>query len=98
MDGRWQEIVEVSFQPVGDVSLVGWAGEWSQSLEIPPVGYRVRYSADGMDEGHALDTRMDGDPAADRCLLQLWPAPSQPDRVIKQTSQIAAYWHQTTQQ
>jgi hypothetical protein len=46
-----------------------------------------------MDAGHAADTRMDDEPGLDRYLLQLWPGPPGPDRVVKQTSAIAAYWH-----
>ena len=30
---------------------------------------------------------------ADRYLLQFWPAPPAPDRVVRQTSFRAAYWH-----
>jgi hypothetical protein len=37
VDERWQEIVEVSFQPAGEVWLAGWAGEWSRPLDIAPV-------------------------------------------------------------
>jgi hypothetical protein len=46
-----------------------------------------------MDAGHAADTRMDDEPGLDRYLLQLWPGPPGPDRVVKQTSAIAVYWH-----
>jgi hypothetical protein len=46
-----------------------------------------------MDEGHDQDTRMDEDPEVDRYLLQFWPGPPAPDRVVKQTSATAAYWH-----
>jgi hypothetical protein len=47
-----------------------------------------------MEEGRELDTRMEEDPEADRYLLQFWPAPMGADRVVKQTSEIAAYWHE----
>ncbi|RLV04650.1 hypothetical protein CTZ27_10955 [Streptomyces griseocarneus] len=32
-------------------------------------------------------------PSLDRYLLQFWPAPPEPDRVLKQTASTAAYWH-----
>jgi hypothetical protein len=46
-----------------------------------------------MDEGSKLDTRTEGMPEADRYLLLFWPTPPEPDAVIKQTSDRAAYWH-----
>ena len=36
---------------------------------------------------------MDDEPLVDRYLLQFWPAPAAPDRIIRQTSASAAYWH-----
>jgi hypothetical protein len=90
----WEEIVEASFRTTGDVELVAWGAQDSWPLDIDPGSYRVRYCATGMDEGHDRDTRMDGEPEADRYLLQFWPAPPAPDAVIKQTSEMAAYWHE----
>ncbi|MEU5099597.1 hypothetical protein [Streptomyces sp. NPDC020996] len=55
--------------------------------------YRVRYCAKGMDEARRQDTRSSDEPELDCYLLQFWPAPAAPDRVLKQTSAIAAYWH-----
>ncbi|MEV7579163.1 hypothetical protein ACIRUY_27950 [Streptomyces erythrochromogenes] len=46
-----------------------------------------------MDEGQRLDTRLSGEPPADRYLLQFWPEPPRADRVLRQTSRKAAYWH-----
>ncbi len=46
-----------------------------------------------MDDGRELDTRIEGEPEADRYLLLFWPAPPELDAVIKQTSETAAYWH-----
>lgn len=34
LDDSWEEIVEVPFRPVGEASLVGWAGEWQRPLEL----------------------------------------------------------------
>jgi hypothetical protein len=91
----WQEIVEVSFQPAGEVVLAEWGGGETWPLELARTPYRVRYCATGMDEGHDLDKRAGEDPAPDRYLLQFWPDPDgpAPDQVIRQTSEIAAYWH-----
>lgn len=91
----WEEIVEVSFRPGPDeVLLLDWGGSGPRrKLDVDRVDYRVRYCASGMDAGHAANVRMDDEPEIDRYLLQLWPAPPGPDRVVKQTSLAAAYWH-----
>lgn len=94
VDETWEEIVEVSFHPGGKAALVGWAGESTWPLDLIETDYRVRYCAARMDQGHARDCRMDDEPEIDRYLLQFWPAPPAPDCVVKQTSEIAAYWHQ----
>jgi hypothetical protein len=92
-DEGWQEIVEASFRPVGRAVLAGWAYQWHRPLDLAEASCRVRYCAMGMDEGRELDTKLDGEPEVDRYLLQFWPAPPEPDAVIKQTSETAAYWH-----
>ncbi|MFD5872119.1 hypothetical protein [Streptomyces sp. NPDC060322] len=94
LDPVWEDVVEVSFHPVSErTSLVQWAGEAAWDLNLARIDYRVRYCAQGMDEGRKLDTRVSGEPQADSYLLQFWPAPPRADRVIRQTSQNAAYWH-----
>ncbi|MFI1423106.1 hypothetical protein ACH4VX_35150 [Streptomyces sp. NPDC020731] len=94
LDPVWEDVVEVSFHPVSErTSLVQWAGEAAWDLDLTRTDYRVRYRARGMDEGRELDTRVDGEPQTDSYLLQFWPAPPSPDRVIRQTSRNAAYWH-----
>ncbi|WP_328634876.1 hypothetical protein [Streptomyces sp. NBC_00356] len=93
VDPVWEDIVEVSFRPLsGDSCLQQWAGERDWLLGLEETDYRVRYSGRGMDRGHELDTRVEGD-VADHYLLQFWPATPQPDGIVRQTSQIAAYWH-----
>lgn len=93
LDDAWEDVVEASFHPAGDTFLVAWAGEQAWSLGLDPIDYRVRYCGTGLDAARQLDTRLDDEPQLDRYLLQFWPAPPEPDRVVRQTSQIAAYWH-----
>jgi hypothetical protein len=93
LDDTWEDVVEATYRPRGDVALNGWGGEGHWPLALVPVDYRVRYSAWGMDAGHQAAPPMDDEPLVDRYLLQFWPAPAEPDRVLKQTSAQAAYWH-----
>jgi hypothetical protein len=87
--------VEASFRPVEpEIALVEWAGEAVHHLDLPIGDYRVRYHATGMDAAAEADTIKDDDPPIDRYLLQLWPAAAQPDAIVKQTAEVAAYWHQ----
>ncbi|WP_353947337.1 hypothetical protein ABII15_38485 (plasmid) [Streptomyces sp. HUAS MG91] len=95
----WQDVVEVSFRPVSEyTSLVQWAGEATWNLGLAQADYRLRYCAQGMDEARKLDTRMPEEPQVDSYLLQFWPEPPRADRVVRQTSQTAAYWHRTARQ
>ncbi|MFJ7906697.1 hypothetical protein [Kitasatospora sp. NPDC096204] len=94
LDEAWEDVVEVSFRPATDSSLlVEWGGGDARELGLAQCDHRVRYCARGLDEGHRLDTRTSGEPGAERYLLQFWPAPPEPDRVLRQTSRKAAYWH-----
>jgi hypothetical protein len=90
-----EDVVEAPYRPIGDARLVTWGGDggwWSLELQ-PGVDYRARYSAWRMDAGHQAGPPMDGEPLVDRYLLQFWPAQPVPERVVKQTSRQAAYWH-----
>ena len=95
VEDSWEEVVEVSFRPTSEtVALVQWGAEAAWPLALEQVDFRARYCADGMDQARAEDTRLDGEPVLDRYLLQFWPAPPSSDRVLKQTSAVAAYWHE----
>lgn len=94
LDPAWEDVVEVSFRPVSPRSmLMQWAGEACWELDLKEIDYRVRYCAQGMDQARQQDTRLGDEPLLDRYLLQFWPAPPEPDRIVRQTTEIAAYWH-----
>ncbi|MGW7243972.1 hypothetical protein [Streptomyces sp. NPDC054804] len=95
LDETWEEIVEVTFQPVSEETrLQQWNGKRSWDLGLEVRDYRVRYSATGMAAGKSKDVREDDEPqTGERDLLQLWPAVPEPARLLKQTSHSAAYWH-----
>jgi len=93
VDDVWEDIVEVPYVVAAtDLSLQSF--ESSFDLTVPETGpHRARYSVAGMDAGRDLDTTDEGESAPDQYLLQLWPAAEAPDSVVRQTSDIAAYWH-----
>jgi len=91
---EWEDVVEASFRPFGETFLQCWGGEGSWPLDLPATDLRVRYCAWGMDEAREVNVIMDDEPCIDRYLLQFWPAPPSPDRIVRQTSQQAAYWHE----
>ncbi len=93
LDDGWEEIVEVSFEPpAADLCLATF--DDFQQVRLPSVqSLRARFCASGMDEAGDKDVRLPDEPALDSYLLQLWPAPPAPDRIWKQTSSRAAYWH-----
>lgn len=94
LDPKWEDVVEVSFRPASErTALVQWAGEDSWDLDLEETDHRVRYCAQGMDRAGETDTRSADEPQLDRYLLQFWPAPPEPDRVLKETSRTAAHWH-----
>ncbi|MFI9508235.1 hypothetical protein [Nocardia sp. NPDC052566] len=94
LDPAWEDVVEVSFCPVSDRTLLmQWAGEDFWELDLKEIDYRVRYCAQGMDQAREADVRLDGEPMLDRYLLQFWPAAPEPDRIVRQTSKEAAYSH-----
>jgi len=94
VDSSWEEIVEAPFL-VSDlpVALYEWGESSGQPLPLATGQYRARYSARNMQAGNDQDTSVDDETIIDEYRLQFWPAPAVPDQVIRQTSSIAAYWH-----
>ena len=97
LEDSWEEAVEVSFV-VNDPEWTGIA-EWGSAgwhpIDLRRGRYRVRYCARNMDAGRRKDTQLSDREPIDEYCLSFWFAPGAlPDRVIRQTSDIAAYWHQ----
>ncbi|MCG8915635.1 hypothetical protein L6E12_07535 [Actinokineospora sp. PR83] len=95
---EWEEVVEVPFRPRGEAVLSEWGGGRVWPLHLEEIDYRVRYCGVRMEEGNAKDVRFAEEPEVDRYLLQFWPAPPAPDRVVRQTSAYAAYFHRTARE
>jgi len=92
-DPSWEDVVEVSFAlPEGhEMQWSTWAGANRGTLEgLPPGSYRLRVSATGRDQGHAGEF---ADHPVDAYLLQIRPAPPQPDSILRIGSEEARYWH-----
>jgi hypothetical protein len=89
----WEDVVEVSIDvPTGsEIRWASWAGESGCELDgIAPGSYRLRVSARGRDAGGRGEF---ADGPVDADLLQLWPAPSRPDAILRVGSQDAEYRH-----
>jgi hypothetical protein len=87
LDDSWEECVEASFSPATPlVRLFDWDRAVVCEIPLPEHNYRVRYTARGMDAGHAGTQ-------TDAYGLWFWPAPAAPDAIVRQTSARAAYWH-----
>lgn len=92
-DVGWEEIVEVSIGvPHGEVTLMEWAADQGIPMAMPGGDYRARYSGQAMQHGNDINTNIEATPI-DHYRLDLWPAKPSPDKIINQTSPIAAYWH-----
>ncbi|GAA2660604.1 MULTISPECIES: hypothetical protein [Actinosynnema] len=95
LGAEWEEAVEVSFRPTGPVvRLATPGGGRSPELHLPETDYRVRYCATGVDAGAERDTVLAHEQPVDRYLLDLWPAPPEPDRVLRQRAAYSARKHQ----
>jgi hypothetical protein len=94
IDDAWEEVVEVPFRlATPNLVLLDWFGT-AHPIPLPPGRYRARYCARGMQLGRELDTSPPGGgKPVDYYALAFWPAVTIGDQVIRQTSQVAAYWH-----
>jgi hypothetical protein len=90
--GQWEDVVDVSITvPEGQVvAWSAWVGMGSGPIDLPPGSYRLPVSAKGRDEGQAGEF---AEGTVDDYLLQFWPAPWQPDAILRTGSEDARYWH-----
>lgn len=92
LDDQFSEIVEASFSlDDTSLSLNDWNGDISIPLQLPPGEYRVRYSA--FDFGKAEETNQLEEGDVEFYKVDIWPAQTQGDVIIKVTSEEAKYWH-----
>ncbi|UJP40369.1 hypothetical protein [Cellulomonas palmilytica] len=88
---EWEDVVEVSLTVIdADYAITAFEStDWLPT--IAPGEYRARWCAAGMDAGRDQDNT-GRDEAPDRYLLQLWPHPPGAEVVVRQGSELAAYW------
>jgi hypothetical protein len=92
LDESWEEAVEVSLVSPSDGMVLSNSEGDTWPVPVPAGSHRVRYCARGMQVGWDLETS-DDVVSAERYLLALWPAVSGQERILRQTSEIASYWH-----
>jgi hypothetical protein len=94
LDQTWEDIVEVPLRVNSEMtSLYDWNGNCICDIPLSPGTYRVRYCARNMDRGNEVDTILEEEDPVDFYHLDFWSADPLQDVVLKQTSKIAAYWH-----
>lgn len=91
---EWEDVVEASFSALESDHWLTTFDDRHELVLPAATSYRARYCATRMDQAHQADVRMSDEPVIDRYLLQLWPAPVRDDAVLRQTSEVAAYWHE----
>jgi hypothetical protein len=95
LDDLWEEVVEVSFV-VGSPAKPGileWAAQGWHPVKLKRGTYRARYCAKNMQSGQEHFAIDHHEEPVDSYLLIFWPAPRAKDRILKQSSKAAAYWH-----
>lgn len=94
VDDEWEDVVEVSFVALNRDYELRTFDDGADLVLPAATSYRARYCAIGMDQAKQADVRMSDEPVIDRYLLQLWPAPMRDDALLRETSEVAAYWHE----
>lgn len=97
VEAAWPEIVEAPFRYLSSpVTLSDWDGNPVCTLPIEGPGCMVRWCARNF--GEAEDAgRLDDDEPFEEYALHLWPASRQQERVVRETSERARYWHSHAQ-
>ncbi|MCB1589356.1 MAG: hypothetical protein KDI56_10685 [Xanthomonadales bacterium] len=95
VDKRYDKIVEASFErPDEPVFLCQWAHEVVYPLDLPPGEYRVRYCVKGLGLEYGEDDIIAQSTIPGQgYLVQFWPEEPSEDRIVRQSSAEAKYWH-----
>lgn len=89
---RWcEDVVEAPYEHHGDELRMGSFETTSDPLPLAAGSYRVRLCATGLDAA-ATEEEFDGEEYhvySSRHLIQVWPAPAAPERVLREGSRWA---------
>lgn len=94
-DPAWDAAVELSLRSGDEVRVTGWAGAGLLAAPVPRgVTLRARYAVRDGQAGSEQFRAGDGwqAAAAERYVLQLWPAPAAPARLVTASSPWSQYW------
>ena len=88
----WHDVVELSITPPEPMVLDGWedVNPLDLGLEVQR-SYRVRYSVKDADLARDIGTQEDA-PFPESYLIEIWPAPVSPPRVVRGESANGQYW------
>ncbi len=92
-----EDVVEVPFRSAGEIAM-GSFEYFEPAWHVQSGTYRVRECVTGLDQA-ATEEEFDGDDYhtyTGRHLLQLWPAPLEPDEVVRVGSRWAERRHRRT--
>jgi hypothetical protein len=93
IDNEADEIVEASFiVPPSGLNLEAWGEEVKIKLGISQGSYKLRYSVKNF--GLAEDTGQYEEGNIEFYHIDIWPAPISQDKILKNTSEGAKYWHE----
>lgn len=94
IDEQYDEVVEVGFDRGSNpIALCEWGCEKTYPLDIPGGRYSVRYSIQGMDRDYDDDSDWNSPIEGQKHLIQIWPNDNPKERIIKVSTETAAYWH-----
>lgn len=94
VDPAWDAVVELSLRGGGPVRMTGWAGEGVvQGPVLADVDLRARYAVrDGQAGSEQFHQGRGDEPPAEAYVVQLWPSPPAPARVVRAISPWSQYW------
>jgi hypothetical protein len=93
LGAEWEEVVEVPFRYLSPgVSLENWDGDKICDIPLTSPPYTVRYCAKHSGSGEDRECEAEETPI-ESYSLEFWRAAERPDAVLKQTRELAAYWH-----
>ena len=98
LDDTYEDVVEVSFtRGERPICLSDWDNVGVNRLDIPSGSYRLRYSADGLDNDYKDSIENEkfwkSPVPGQRHLIEIWRSAMEPDSIRRQNSKTAEHLH-----